>query len=437
MALPAGESRAAGQDIRFIRDTEIENTIRLYVKPIFEVAGLDASFVRIVLIDSPVLNAFVSGGQRIFINTGLLRAADDPTQVIGVLAHETGHITGGHLIAMRDNLAKARVTQIASMLLGLPLAIAAGRGDAAVAATAAGSQIATRQFLSYSRGMEQAADQAGVTFMDEARISTRGMADFFLKLQQQSRLYSANTNAYAQTHPLTEDRLAFVRNHADHSPYTSAKVDPALVEAHARMHAKLDGYQLDPNTVLQRYPADSKAITDRYARAIAYMRLHKVDQALALMDGLIAERPDDGFFREMRGEVLRDAGRMREALDSYRQAVRLLPWAALIHARLGQTMLEIDDPTLDDEMIANLREAVRYEPWLTSAWRTLAGAYARQGNVGNAALAQAEGALRDGDMAMAKREAERAMKTLPKGSPGWIRAEDISLQTNPPDEEDG
>lgn len=436
LVLPAGEPRAAGQDIRFVRDTEIENTIRLYVKPLFDVAGLDASFVRIVLIESPVLNAFVSGGQRIFINTGLLRAADDPTQVQGVLAHEIGHITGGHLIAMRDNLAKARITQIASMLLGLPLALASGRGDAAVAVTAAGSQIATRQFLAYSRGMEQSADQAGVGFMDAARISSRGMADFFVKLQAQSRLYSADTDAYARTHPLTEDRLAFVRNHADQSPYTDVKPDPLLVAAHARMHAKLDGYLLAPETVLQRYSAESVALPDRYARTVAFMRLHRVDEALVLIDGLIAEQPQDGFFHEMRGEILRDAGRMRDAIISYRKAVEILPWAALIHARLGQTMLELDDPTMDDDTIRHLREAVRYEPWFTTAWRTLAGAYARQGDIGNAALSQAEGALRDGDMAMAKREAERAMNTLPNASPGWLRAEDISLQTNPP-EDDG
>ena len=431
LALGSMADRATAQDIRFVRDTEIENTIRVYVKPLFDAAGLDASFVRIHLVESQVLNAFVAGGQRIFVHTGLLRAADDPTQVMGVFAHEIGHITGGHLVALRDNLAKARATQIASLLLGIPLAIATGRGEAAVAASQAGSQIATRGFLAYSRGMEQAADQAGVDLMDAAGVSTRGLAEFLVKLQTQSRLYSADTHASARTHPLTEDRIAFVRNHADASPFRDARLDPALLTMHARMHAKLDGYLLPPETTLQRRPADSLAVEDRYARAIALMRLHRVDQALVLIDGLITEAPDDGFFHEMRGEILRDSGRLREAIASYRKAVELMPWAALIQARLGQTMLELDDPTLDRETIGHLREALRYEPWLTSAWRTLAGAHARQGDIGNAALAQAEAALRSGDIPMAKREAARAMELLPRGAPGWIRAEDISLQTEP------
>lgn len=418
--------------MRFVRDTEIENTIRVYVRPIFEVAGLDPSFVRVHLIESAVLNAFVSGGQRIFVHTGLLRAADHPGQVIGVFAHEVGHITGGHLIALRENLERAQATQIAAMLLGIPLALATGQGDLAAAATTAGATLATQNFLAYNRAMEQAADQAAVTYLDEARISSRGFAEFFDKLQRQSRLYTTETNAYTQTHPLTSERIAFARNHAANSPYADRPFDPELIAMHARLHAKIDGYLMTPDSVLGHYGAEDGSIPARYARAIALMRLHRVDEALGLIDGLIEEAPDDPFFHETKGEILRDAGRLAEAVPAYRRAVEILPWAALMRARLGQTMLELNDPRLDDEMLEHLREAVRYEPWLGSAWRTLAGAHARMGDIGNAALAQAEAAALRGDMDMARREAERAMEILPNGSPGWLRAEDISLQLNPP-----
>lgn len=419
---------AQGRDISLIRDTEIENTIRVYTSRIFEAAGLDAAAVDVHLVRDDALNAFVAGGQRMFIHTGLLMEADHAGQVIGVLAHEAGHITGGHLARLHEGIGDAQNTALAAMLLGIPAAILTGRGDVAAAATTLGQHVGTRQFLQYTRGMEQAADQAAVRYLDRAQISSRGMLEFMEKLQRQERLYTSNPDPYTRTHPLTESRMSFVRNHLETSPATDIELDPTYNRLHERMQAKLIGFIRPYDQTLRRYPHSDTSVPARYARAIALMQRHETDASVEAIDALIADYPDDPFFRELKGQILREGGRLEEALEPYRTAAEMLPWAALIRWNLSRVLIELNDPELDDEAEQHLAQALRYEPKMPGIWRLLATVYSRRGDEGNTALAQAEFAINRGERPAALAHARRALDMLPRGSPGWLRAQDIEVQ---------
>ncbi len=424
----ASNSHAQGRSVGLIRDTEIENTIRVYTAPIFRVAGLDPSVVRIQLVQNPTLNAFVANGQRIYIHTGLLMRANDPGEVIGVLAHETGHITGGHLARFGQGLEDAQNASLVALLLGIPAAVLSGRGDVAAAAVTLGSQVGTRNLLQYTRGMEQSADQAAVQFLDEAGISAAGLANFMRILKQEETLYSSNPNPYTRTHPLSEDRIRFYENHTRNSKFADAKLDPVYYTLHERMQAKLRGFIDPPRQTYQNYPDSDTSLPARYARSIALMQESRTDDALAAIDALIADYPDDPFFLELKGDIARDGGRLELALDPYRAAIEKLPWSALIRRSLAQTLIELNNPDLEEEAKENLRLALRYEPWMASAWRLLATLYGRQGDFANTALAQAEESIHRGDNPAAVSHAKRAQELLPRGSPGWLRAQDIEVQ---------
>ncbi len=421
--------QTSARAISLIRDTEIENTIRFYSAPIFEAAGLQASDIQIHIVNDPGLNAFVAGGQRLFINSGLLMRAEHAGQVIGVIAHETGHISGGHLVRLQESLRHSTAKSILTMVLGGIAAVATGQAEAAGAVIAGGATIQQRSILSYTRSMEQAADQAAVEFLDEAGYSGRGLFQFLGTLSGQELLSAERQDPYLRSHPLTRDRIEFMRNHVASSKNSDKPLRRDIVRAHERMRAKLKGFINPPSRTLREYKADDTSFAARYARAVAFKKLFKIDEALELLDGLLTESPDDPFIYELKGDVLQDAGRVAESITPYRKAVEILPWAALIRISLAQSQLETNDNTQSDAALENLLQAVRYEPEIPLLWRLLATAYARTDDQANVMLALAEEAMLNGKKPEARQRAAHAMELLPEGSAGWIRAQDIRQAT--------
>lgn len=428
-SVPGSTAHAQGRDIIFIRDTEIENTIRYYLQPIYDAAGVDASTVKIHLIRDDRLNAFVANGQRIFVHTGLLMKADKPEQVIGVLAHELGHITGGHLSQFKENIENAQAQAIAGMLIGIGAALATGESQAAAAGTALGRQLGERSFLQYTRANEQAADQAAVTYLDAAGISSIGLKEFMELLHQQDRLYSEGANPYTRTHPLSADRITFLENHVANSAATANELHYTYPLVHGRMKAKLVGY-LSPQQTIANFPMSDTSAAARYARSIAFMEMARTEEALVDIDALLEASPEDPFYWETKGDIFRRAGRLSDAAEAYREAIRILPWAALIRTSLAQVLIEQNSPDLLQEALENATVAVGYEPDLMRAWTLKGTAHQRRGEIGMVALTQAEVALRRNQKDIAARHAERAMELLPEGSASWLQAQDISYRAD-------
>ena len=424
LALPASASFADDQP-SFIRDAEIENTIRAYSTPLFQAAGLDPNAVSIHILVDPTLNAFVTGGQNLFLHTGLLLRAENASQVIGVIAHETGHMAGGHVVRMQGELGTASTEAIVAMLLGAAVGAASGRGDVGSALAMGGQSMVERDILAYSRENEAAADQAGLKFLDATHQSARGMLEFMEILGDQELLVTTEQDPYVRTHPLTRDRVVFIQDWVEHSKWSDQPIRPEYAEMFQRMQAKLYAFLEPPMRTLRRYRANDTSIAARYARAIAYYRKPDLTKALPLIDGLIAERPDDPYFPELKGQMLFENARGGEAVAPYRRAAQLLPGSALIRIELGQVEVEQNDPSLLKDAVTNLSAGVTSEPGNPDGWRLLGIAYGRAGNEGMASYALAEEALLEGRRADANYLAVKAERLLPRGGPIWLRIQDI------------
>jgi predicted Zn-dependent protease len=422
---PVPAAQAQSRRLSLIRDAEIEATVRSYADPLFKAAGLDPSGIRVLLVNEDSINAFVAGGMRLFINTGLLMRADTPNQVKGVIAHETGHIAGAHLSRIQDELKNATIEQIIGMVLGGAAAVASGNGGAMVAGATLGNEIAKRNLLKYSRTQEAAADQAGMGFLDATKQSSRGMLQFFEKLEGQEFLLGQNQDPYLLTHPLTTDRIDSVQQHVDQSSYSDAKDPPEDMARHERMVAKLKGYIWPLSRVEQEFPESDKSIGARYARAIALFRVSRMPEALQLMDSLLQDVPNDPFFQEQKAQILFENGKLAEALPLYAAAFNQLPTEPLLGLELAQVEIELEQPEYTKSAIHHLEAVTTIEPRNARAWYFLSVAYGRDGNLPMSALAQAEQAMAQGNSEEAWAQAKRALEGMEAGSPGWLKANDI------------
>jgi predicted Zn-dependent protease len=443
MALaPVADALAAG----LIRDAEIEATLRAYADPIFAAAGLDTSAVQVHIINDKHINAFVSGGMQIFVHTGLLTETSTPNELIGVIAHETGHITGGHLARAKEEIENRTIEAIIGILAGVAVGVASGNAGAGIGVGSLGQSIAQRNLLQYSQAQEGAADQAAYSLLERTHQSPQGMVDFFKVLARQEALSSINQDPYLRTHPLTVNRIDASEAALARSPYANEKDSPEMMMRHERMLAKLNGYLLPGGQVMNLYPEKDTSVPARYARAIAFYRASRLPEALALMDSLLKESPEDPFFIEQKAQILYENGRVADALPLYQQALDLAPAEPLIRQELATAQIQMAedaesrglpvDPALLQSATANLNEVVRLEPKNPTAYRQLAIAYGRAGNMPMANLSQAEERLSRGKNKEAKAFAERALGALPEGSPGWLRAQDIQFAADQAEEDD-
>lgn len=425
---PARAQEQATNGVPVIRDTEIENLLRDYAAPILKAAGLAKQNVRIVILNDRTFNAFVMDGRHIFINAGALFDARTPNEVIGVFAHETGHLAGGHLMRLREQLATAQTASIVALLAGVGAAVAgarAGGGDVGAAAIMAPQSAIQRSLLAYVRTQEDQADHAGVKFLTATGQSAKGMLDLFKRLSDESLFNSRYIDPYLQTHPMPPERVAALEVLAKASPYFDRKDPPELQLRHDMMRAKLSGFLDRLDTVYRRYPLSDHSLPARYARAIAAYRYGNGREALAQIDSLIQTEPNNPYFYELKGQVLLDSGHPDEAIAPLRRAAALAHGAPLIDMMLGQALIATNSNKNAQEAVPLLREALAREPEQSEAYAQLAMAYGRQGDLAQADLAAAQAAYNRGDVKTARQLAARAKTRLPVGSPAWVRADDI------------
>ena len=421
LTLPALPAAAAGRNISLIRDAEIEATLQMFLTPLLEASGLGAGSVKIYIVNDDQLNAFVAGGMNLFLNTGLIMRTQGPLQLVGVMAHETGHIAGGHLTRVGTPQAKATAESILGAVLGAATAVIGAPGLGA-AVFAGGQQFAQQGLMRFSRGQEASADQAGCTYLTRAGLSARGLAEFFRVLENQTVLVTSNANPWLMSHPLTRDRITFVDNWVASHP--NPPPPAGWVKAHGRMVAKLRAFLKDPPDVLAMYKGDD-SLNGRYARAIAEYRIPDLPQALKDIDGLIAEHPDDPYFYELKGQMLFENGRVKDAVAPYRESVRLAPDSALLRMGLAQALIESGAPGANGEAIAQLEDAVQKEPDNAGAWRLLGIARGRDGLQAKSDVAFAEYALLVGKRNDARLYAKRAEGKIPASDPVWLELQDI------------
>jgi predicted Zn-dependent protease len=419
-----------GPSISLIRDTEIEAILHEEADPVFVAAGLDPKAVQIHLVESDEINAFSAGGQQIFLYTGMILATKNPNQLIGVIAHETGHIAGGHIARSGDFGRAAIAPMLVSIGLGV-LAAIAGAPDAAAALVFSSGYFGELNALTYSREQESRADQAAAGFLETAGISGRGLVQFLDNFRYQEVFDDEKKFPFFRDHPLSDDRIEALQVRVKKLSHYNDTDSPQAIAKHAILKAKLEGFISGGAAVLADYPPNDTSFPARYARAIALYRQTEIDPALTEIDGLIADQPRDPYLWELKGQVLFDAGRIKEAEPAHRRSVELAPEAPLLRINLAQALIAEGGPARLDEAVLDIRHALSVEPDSPLAWRLLSEAYDAKGDQGMARLSAAEQNFYLGQLLEARTFAYNARELLPKGSPEWRRANDIILASKP------
>lgn len=423
LCLTAG-SNAQAQRISLLRDAEIEQFLQDYSHPLFAAAGLDPAAVEIYLVGDPSLNAFVTNGLKMFIHTGLITSADTPNQIEGVIAHEAGHLAGGHQQRGAEAMAAASRPAMLSLVLGAA-AIAAGAPEAGMGIMGLGQTIGLAEYLSYSRGQEAAADQAAVSYLETVGSSGQGLVEFFDKISNRQLLSARRPDPYFQTHPLALQRMVSLRERVEAQSHFEVADSEEEILRLKMIQAKIHGFMQDTMVTLRQYPLQDQSKPARYARAVAYYRSSQLDKALREVDRLIEEEPENPFFEELKGQMLFEHGKVREALAPHRRAMELAPQYALLRINLARALIALETQEEVKEAIDVLKIALQIEPDNGFGWSQMARGYSYIGREEMANLAQAQAFFAWGNLAEAHRFASRARGQLEVGSPEHLQALDI------------
>jgi predicted Zn-dependent protease len=419
-----------GPSISIIRDTEIEHILHEEADPIFRAAGLDPKAVKINLVSDDQINAFTAGGQQIFLYSGLITETRNPNELIGVIAHETGHIAGGHLARSGEMFHSAIGPMLISVGLAA-LAALAGQPGAAATLLFSSTYFGELSALGYSREQESRADQAAATYLEKAGVSGRGLVRFFDSNRYQEVFDDAKKFPYFRDHPLSDDRIEALTVRVEHQPHYDEVDSPRAIALHAIMKAKLEGFIDSGAKVWADYPPSDLSYPARYARAISLYRQTDTDGALKATDALIAEQPGNPYLWELKGQILFDPGHSKEAEVAHRRSVELEPNAPLLLVNEAQALIALGAPAQLDEAVLDIRHSLSVEPDSPLAWRLLSEAYDAKKDPGMARLAAAEQNFYLGQMLEARTFAFNARKLLEKGTPEWRRATDIILASKP------
>lgn len=420
-----GARPAAAQEI--LRDAETEALFAQAFKPIIVASGLSPANVKVVLIQDDEINAFTAGGQTVYINSGLIEAADNINQVQGVFAHELGHVADGHVVFADRGEKSSLGVMILSLVLGAAAA-AAGSPEGAAGIAAAGQRAALGNYLAFSRVQEATADATGAKFLNQAGISGKGMLAFFKKLYNEQYRYGyTDVDPFLQSHPLSGERINNLSKTLQDSPAWNKPTDPKLEIAFKRVKAKLKGYVDDPKDTLQAYPTSDQSVEAHYARAYAYHKGGYPQKARAETAALVKADPDDPYFLELEGQVLLEGGDPKAAIAPLKKAVELTNYQPLITTTYGHALIATENPANYPEAVKVLKQATARDDDNPFAWYQLGTAYARTGDQPRAELATAESAAMEGDDRLAVMSARQAMAGLPPNSPDWIRAQDIAM----------
>lgn len=428
---------AEAQSISFVRDAEIEQLMKEYSAPVFRASGINAAATRIILVGSRDFNAFVASGRKVFINVGVLMESTTPNQVIGVLAHEAGHIAGGHLFRLRQELERAQILAIAGTLLGAGAAVGSARsggvsadGIAPTGLILSGQEFARRTLLAYQRSEEQAADKAALRYLNQSGQSAKGMIETFERFASDSLFRRVGSDPYLQSHPSAPERISALKEEAAKSPHFGKGDSLQFKARHEMAKGKLYGFLARPDELSRRYQPSDNSLPARYARAISAYRFGSPGAAQAQIDGLIRAQPNNAYFWELKGQAHLETGRPREAVVALRRAVQLAPGQPLIRGLLGHALVSTGDRKDAEAAVKELTTVTQRDPETPEHFQHLARAHGTLGNEGLAALASANASVLSGKQEDARRLARRAQTLLPAQSAGWQRADEIIHQPN-------
>ena len=407
----AGYVRAA--DMVLISDTETQDYLASVVKPLFQAAGVAFNKNKLLIVNDSSLNAFVSDGNYLFVHTGTLLAAKNTNELAGILAHETGHIMGGHIVRQKLKLEKMQYVMLGSVLAAGAAAVSTGRGDAAMAVILGSQSSALNSMLHYQIQEERSADESAVKLLSQTHQSTNGLLHFMQKIRQRNQMSGIVETDYFSNHPLTSERISHFREASKNNHYSEQS---PLDARFALVQAKLSGFMEDANKVWRRYPAESQSAAAQYAHSILYFKQNKFEQALQLIDDLIKKQPQNAYFYEQKGQFLFESGKVKDSVNAYQKALDLLPNNYLLQISLAHALLESGESSQNVQKATALLQKSLISNESSFAWQLLAQAYDRGGKKAAAYYATAEFNYMMGNPETALKQLEFAGKNSPDKS---------------------
>ena len=411
-----------------IRDAEIENFLEEMSRPIFGAANLNINSVDIYIFNDKSINAFVACGQKVFVNTGLIQSFEEPSMLRGVMAHETGHIAGGHLARSDEALEKAQAPMLIGLLLGVGAAIA-GDSDAAQALLLGSQQIAQGMVAKYSRSQESAADQAAIRYLEKIEKSSNGMLEVLYKFANQEALSSRQKSVRVRSHPISRDRIRSLEQKAKNSQFINEKDNDNFLFQYKMIQAKLDGFLNNPGDIIKKKNKESLSIISNYSLAIAYYRKALLEKSLSILNKMINDYPGNPWFYELKGQILYESGKIKESIKPYQQALLIRPREPLLMVALATALNAQESRNSSIKALHLLKSSLRYDKKNSNTWFQLAIAFSRIDDLGNAELSTAERHFLTGNVKMASFHAKKSLKYLQESSISKLRAEDILLDS--------
>ena len=374
-------------ELSLINDIETQNYLTKVVKPLFKAAGVPFDENKIMIVNDNSLNAFVSDGNYLFVNTGTILEADNTNELSGVLAHETGHILGGHIVRQKLKIEKMQYAMMGSMLAAGAAAIGSGRGDAAMAVILGSQTSALHSMLNYQIEEERSADESAVKLLSATHQSTNGLKRFMSKIKRRNALSGIEENEYFRTHPMTSERISHFENVAKSNKFgEKSPLDSEL----KMIQAKIAAFLGDTAKVWRRYPPSDNSSEAQYAHAILLFRDGNIAKSMTTIDDLIKKNPKNPYFQELKAQFLFESGKVKESAAAYRQALKLLPNAELFEIGLAQAVLESEPNPGELKEIINLLNAQQVKNPSLIGWQLLARAYGEADNAAYSYYAAAE-----------------------------------------------
>lgn len=417
-----------------IRDTEIEKFIHETTDPIFLLAGLDPRSIKVFIIGDNSINAFVAGGQNLFINTGLIRKYKTPDALIGVIAHEVGHIAGGHLVRSYERGSSLEKQMVLGYVLGIA-AIFAGSPEAGSAMILGSSQIAERSFLKFSRSQEEAADSLAIQYLAKMHYPADGLIGLLEGFDADLIGFKDKIDEYQITHPVSRKRIDLIKSKTANQKFSDQKINQKLQSKLNRILEKLEGFLDDPQKLIEKYDRDH---SDRaiYIKSIAYFRLGEFKKAQNFLEKIIKISPQDGFLYELQGDFFFGSGKNDEAIAAYKKAIKNLGEKDAVISRINLANCVIAAVESEQDLlkiaIENLNQARKFENENPILFKSLSRAYEKIGDKARSALMLAEFNFLTDNKEKCQKLAKEALESLAEiATAERIRAQDLIELTKP------
>ena len=420
-------SDSYARNLSIIRDEETERFLTEVSEPVFSAAGLNPESVEIVIVNDPSINAFVSGGQKIFINTGLIMQADDASEVIGVIAHEAGHVKSAHLIQKGKDFEHANLGTIAGYVLGLGSVLAGAPPEAGIAISSASQNVAMRNVLSYSRDYENSADRSALNILSEVGVSPRGLVNLLDKLMRKRKLSADIQDKYMLTHPVSEERINHINNYIQRNPEIDKPTPPEIARRFERIKAKIHGFLSDPKDTEKLY-GNKRGEAARYAIAIANHKKANFARSLSILSELLRKYPYDPYYKELKAQFLFEQGKIMESVLQYREVLNMLGNSGLIRLKLANALLALNNMKAYEEAKGQLKALVLTEPRNITAIKKLGIAYGKLGQYDKSYLYLAESAVIAKDIKNAKFYLKKAEKLVDKTSQQYSKLKSLKKE---------